>query len=51
MLSNLPRYNGDLITLKVDRFKAKAFYTKYNESYQKIKDIELDETIFTKNNS
>ena len=46
MLSNLPRYNGDLITLKVDRFKAKAFYTKYNESYQKIKDIELDETIF-----
>ena len=25
---------------------AKAFYTKYNESYQKFKDIELDETIF-----
>ena len=46
LLSEIPRNNEELKTIKVDRFKAKAFYTKYNESYQKFKDIELDETIF-----
>ena len=46
LLSEIPRNNSELKTIKVDRFKAKAFYTKYNESYQKFKDIELDETIF-----
>jgi len=46
LISQIPRSNEDIKTIKVDRFKAKAFYTKYNESYQKIKDLELDETIF-----
>ena len=46
LLNKIPRFNGELKTIKVDRFKAKAFYAKYNESYQKIKDFELDETIF-----
>ena len=46
LLHKIHRYNGELKTIKVDRFKAKAFYAKYNESYQKIKDFELDETIF-----
>ena len=46
LLSEIPRYDQELKTIKVDRFKAKAFYSKYNESYKKIKDIELDETIF-----
>ena len=46
LLSEIPRNNNELKTIKVDRFKAKAFYAKYNESHQKLKDIELDETIF-----
>ena len=35
LLSEIPRNNSELKTIKVDRFKAKAFYAKYNESYQK----------------
>lgn len=46
LLSELPRQNGELKSIKVDRFKAKAFYDKYNESNKKISDFELDETIF-----
>ena len=45
-LSEIRRDNHELKTIKVDRFKAKAFYDKYNESYKKIKDFDLDETIF-----
>ena len=46
LLSNLNHFREDLKTIKIDRFKAKAFYAEYNESHQKIKDFELDETIF-----
>ena len=58
LFSELRRNHPELKTIIVDRFKAKAFYDKYNESYKKlkdndiifyalkIKDYELDETIF-----
>ena len=46
LLSELPRQNGELKSIKVDRFKAKAFYDKYNESNKKVSDFELEETIF-----
>ena len=48
LLSEIRRSNGEIKTINVDRFKAKAksFYDKYNESHKKISDFELDETIF-----
>ena len=48
LLSQIPRKNGEIKTINIDRFKAKAktFYDKYNESHKKILDFELDETIF-----
>ena len=38
--------NPLIIEIDVDRFKASAFYDKYNENSVKIKDIGLVETIF-----
>ena len=32
--------------LKINRFKSKAFYDKFNENSEKIPDLELNETIF-----
>ena len=46
LLSEVARQNGELKSIKVDRFKAKAFYDKYNESNKKVPDFELEETIF-----
>jgi len=46
LLCQIPRNNGEIKSIKVDRFKANSFYDKYNESYKKISDFELDETIF-----
>ena len=48
LLSKIPRKNGEIKRINIDRFKAKAksFYNKYNESYKKITDFDLDETIF-----
>lgn len=46
LLSEVARRNGEIKSIKVDRFKAKAFYDKYNESNKKMPDFELEETIF-----
>ena len=48
LLLQIPRYNGEIKRINVDRFKAKAksFYDKYNDNHKKITDFELDETIF-----
>ena len=46
LLMQIPRQNGEIKTIKVDRFKAKAFYDKFDENNKKISDLELKETIF-----
>ena len=48
LLLQIPRKNGEIKRINIDRFKAKAksFYDNYNESHKKIVDFELDETIF-----
>ena len=48
LLLQIPRKNGSIKRINIDRFKAKAksFYDNYNESHKKIVDFELDETIF-----
>ena len=38
--------NKNKLKIKVNRNKAKAFYDKFNESSEKIPDLELNETIF-----
>ena len=42
----IPRKDGEIKTINVDRFKAKAFYDKFKENNKKISDLELNETIF-----
>ena len=46
LIMKIERKNGEIKTIKVDRFKAKSFYDKYNENNKKISDLEFNETIF-----